>query len=287
MKKQESTVGKCEALEKNLDSELLNVEKLQYSIQALNEQQEILSKSKDAAEVDLKSHIEELKNSLRKSENQLKEINELRCQVELMTNLLDEKKLELDNVKANISDYNALASTNKDLIIKVESLEVEVGRLQFDLKEAEKLRDIVDAECDKLEAELHDTKSVLEGKGHDLQSTMAVGQHTLLNNITMDCTLIPNPADLQGELEKINNELLASKEFGIKLQNENKQLTARLEQLQERYSSGSFNAMEKNLSQVKEELSRKNIELAGLKTDVAMGELEFKKKCEVLQVSKF
>merc|ERR1719220_430827 len=44
-----------------------------------------------------------------------------------------------------------------------------------------------------------------------LQSTMVAGQQTMLNNVSMDCTLIPAP-DVGGkimELEKVNEELQA------------------------------------------------------------------------------
>ena len=42
--------------------------------------------------------------------------------------------------------------------------------------------------------------------------------------------------------------------------------------------------LEKQMVELKEELGIKNIEFASLKVDVERGELQYKKKCEILQV---
>ena len=47
-----------------------------------------------------------------------------------------------------------------------------------------------------------------------------------------------------------------------------------------------INQLREALASAKEELGQKNIELASIKVDVERGELEYKKKCDILQVTK-
>ena len=42
--------------------------------------------------------------------------------------------------------------------------------------------------------------------------------------------------------------------------------------------------LEYEIVKLREEMGRKNIELAGLRVDLERGDLEYKKKCQVLQV---
>jgi len=133
---------------------------------------------------------------------------------------------------------------------------------------------------------------------------MVPGQETMLNNVSMDCTLIqaPDVGRKAMELEKVNEELhaelndvmrqLASspteekylhlksqlvqqKEFNDRIFEDNQTLKNKIKKFEEI-------AAEKT-SDVKEELGRKNIAYASLKVDVEKGQLEYKRKCEILQ----
>jgi len=126
----------------------------------------------------------------------------------------------------------------------------------------------------------------------------------MLNNVSMDCTLIqaPDVGRKAMELEKVNEELhaelndvmrqLASspteekylhlksqlvqqKEFNDRIFEDNQTLKNKIKKFEEI-------AAEKT-SDVKEELGRKNIAYASLKVDVEKGQLEYKRKCEILQ----
>jgi hypothetical protein len=253
-------------------------------------------------------------------ENQLGSLN---VQLESYHQLVEENK----ELQAKIAEANSKLETAALNQVKINDLEILVERLQFDLGEAEKLRDIVDTECDKLESELEETKVKLvelnntrevagellgSGQPNSLQSTMIAGQQTLLNNVSMDCTFIPAPAgeqirelelekeqllrelnDLKRQLastpteEKYVNlkmQLLKQKEYSDKVYEENQQLKGCMTKLKAESSPDAGIALEKQLAGVKEELGRKNIEYASLKVDVEKGELQYKKKCEILEV---
>ena len=68
----------------------------------------------------------------------------------------------------------------------------------------------------------------------------------------------------------------------------NNSLKGKLIQAEEENSSGEHqkkvNQLTEALAAAKEKLGERNIELASLKVDVERGELEYKKKCEILQV---
>ena len=262
-----------------------------------------------------------LKNTLKEIEVRTDKIVEMNSKVEVHENLIKENELlrtELESVKMKLTETSKWQA-------QVEDLETQVERLKYDVSEAERLRDIVDAECDRLESELEETKvklvetnSTLEMGGslqpNSLQSTMVAGQQTLLNNVSMDCTFIPAPdvggkiAELEKEKEELQMELndvkrqLASspteekylhlktqliqqKEYNDKIFEDNKLLKNRMKKFEDSASSDITSALQKKLAEVKEELGRKNIEYASLKVDVEKGELEYKKKCEILQVN--
>eukprot|EP00090_Calanus_glacialis_P034953 TRINITY_DN5943_c0_g1_i1.p1 TRINITY_DN5943_c0_g1~~TRINITY_DN5943_c0_g1_i1.p1 ORF type:complete len:334 (-),score=101.21 TRINITY_DN5943_c0_g1_i1:99-1100(-) len=81
----------------------------------------------------------------------------------------------------------------------------------------------------------------------------------------------------------LKSQLIKQKEYSDKVFEENKQLKGFVTKLQDEASPGAVVAMEVQLADVKEELGRKNIEYASLKVDVEKGELQYKKKCEILQ----
>jgi chromosome segregation ATPase len=133
-------------------------------------------------------------------------------------------------------------------------LRVEVYKLKFDVAEAEKQRDMVDEECDKLEEKFK------------------------------------NKADqvvtLEKEKEKIKKHLLEQKEYSDKMFEINQRLKLPVDKFEaEGVRAKTKETMEAELERVKEELGKKNIEFASLKVDVEKDELVFKKKCNVLQVS--
>merc|ERR1712130_159075 len=277
----------------------------------------------------LKHDIENLKIELQYAINQKEDtvktvcaneaiIKELKSRVEKVQIL--EKEVGLLNSKLADASAKLVEAKEKQDIIDDRGKQIE--RLKFDLQEAERLRDIVDAECDKLESELEETKVKLmeinttqDVKGQQpssLQSTMMSGQHTLLNNVSMDCTFIPAP-DLRAKLQDIESEkeellrelndvkrqlasspteekymylksqLIKQKEYNDKIFEENKDLKSRLIKSEEAVASIDTIALQKKLTDVKQELGLKNIEYASLKVDVEKGELEYKRKCEVLQ----
>merc|ERR1712130_375330 len=277
----------------------------------------------------LKHDIENLKIELQYAINQKEDtvktvcaneaiIKELKSRVEKVQIL--EKEVGLLNSKLADASAKLVEAKEKQDVIDDRGKQIE--RLKFDLQEAERLRDIVDAECDKLESELEETKVKLmeinttqDVKGQQpssLQSTMMSGQHTLLNNVSMDCTFIPAP-DLRAKLQDIESEkeellrelndvkrqlasspteekymylksqLIKQKEYNDKIFEENKDLKSRLIKSEEAVASIDTIALQKKLTDVKQELGLKNIEYASLKVDVEKGELEYKRKCEVLQ----
>jgi len=145
-----------------------------------------------------------------------------------------------------------------------------------------------------------------------LQSTMVPGQETMLNNVSMDCTLIqaPDVGRKVMELEKVNEELhaelndvkrqLASsptekkylhlkfqlvqqKEYNDRIFEDNQTLKNKIKKFEESAAADNTSALQKKLADVKEELGRKNVAYASLKVDVEKGQLEYKRKCEILQ----
>ena len=225
---------------------------------------------------------------------------------------IDELKVKLDELRSELERKQ----------IQEVDFEKQVERLKFDVEEAERLRDIVDAECDKLESELEETKVKLievntthGGEGlSSLQSTMMAGQQTLLNNVSMDCTFIPAPDvgekimtlerekdELTRELSDVKRQLASSpteekyvnlksqliqqKDYNDKIFEENKELKRVVNNWQDNSSTEVIEGLNKKLTALKEELGKKNIEYASLKVDVDKGELEYKRKCEILQVT--
>ena len=85
----------------------------------------------------------------------------------------------------------------------------------------------------------------------------------------------------------LKSQLIEQKEYNDKIFEENKDLRSRLIKSEESVASIDTIALQKKLTDVKQELGLKNIEYASLKVDVEKGELEYKRKCEVLQVGFF
>ena len=249
-------------------------------------------------------------------------IQELKSRVEKVQIL--EKEVGLLNSK--LADASAKLVEAKEKQDIIDDREKQIERLKFDLQEAERLRDLVDAECDKLESELEETKVKLveinttqDVKGQQpslLQSTMMSGQHTLLNNVSMDCTFIPAPnlrvklQDIESEKEELlrelndvkrqlassptkekymylKSQLITQKEYNDKMFEENKHLRSRLIKSEEAVASIDTIALQKKLTDINLELGIKNVEYASLKVDVEKRELEYKRRCEVLQVGFF
>ena len=327
------------------------MELIQLRIEVQSELESAL-KNKIEAEGILLQEMEVMKVKIENFNNRSAEIEELKARnAELIKRGEDLANVRVEEVKALTEKYEklleekeeTLKATHKteiDIIstkmqeetnldqVKIEELEKQVERLKYDVSEAERLRDIVDAECDKLESELEETKVKMEemnttqesGRGSlqpsSLQSTMVAGQQTLLNNVSMDCTFIPAPdvggkimelekenLDLQTELNDVKrqlastpteekylhlkSQLIQQKEYNDKIFDDNQTLKNKLKKLEESVAvDNTTSALQKKLAEVKEELGKKNIEYASLKVDVEKGELEYKRRCEILQVTK-
>merc|ERR1719470_439323 len=312
------------ALQEQVASLEKDLESVQAELTEVEKQRDTVNDECDR----LETKLAEAEKRLATNGEKVTEVDALQGQVAKLTAQLEvNMHLTEENIalRAELAEVNTKVESTAEYEAKIDDLETQVERLKFDLGEAEKLRDIVDAECDKLESELEETKVRLvelnttqdvgtgqTGQVNSLQSTMIAGQQTLLNNVSMDCTFIPAPdishklRELEVEKEQLEKELndlkrqLAStpteekyvnlksqlikqKEYSDKVYEENKQLKGVVTKLQEEASPGAMTALEVQLAEVKEELGRKNIEYASLKVDVEKGELQYKKKCEILQ----
>ena len=222
--------------------------------------------------------------------------------------LMDSRTKELNE---KIVSLHQELSDAKEIELKAAELEKEVERLKFDLQESERVCEIVDTECNRLESELEETKVKLTEKlATSLQSTMIAGQHTVMDDISMDCTLIPSVYEKYRKLEEYKSELeievnqlrqridgmaskeaehnlktqlVKEKEHATRISEENCSLKENIKSLEKKAADKMY-VLEQQLARVKEEVGIKNIEFASLKVDVEKGELEFKKKSEILQV---
>merc|ERR1712142_1456758 len=221
--------------------------------------------------------------------------------------LMDSRTKELNE---KIVSLHQELSDAKEIELKAAELEKEVERLKFDLQESERVCEIVDTECNRLESELEETKDKLTEKlATSLQSTMIAGQHTVMDDISIDCTLIPSVYEKYRKLEAYKSELemevnqlrqridgmaskeaehnlktqlVKEKEHATRISEENCSLKENIKSL-EKKAADKMCELEQQLARVKEEVGIKNIEFASLKVDVEKGELEFKKKSEILQ----
>ena len=130
---------------------------------------------------------------------------------------------------------------------------INVTKLNDNVEDAEKLRELVEEACDKQDEQLNAKNEQIEKLSEEIKNL----QEKLVEQ--------KNYSDQVFEL----NKQLKSPFQSSSLTEEVKQKIAKLEG---------------DLKKAKEDLGKKNIEYAGLKVDVEKGELEYKKKCEVLQV---
>ena len=82
----------------------------------------------------------------------------------------------------------------------------------------------------------------------------------------------------------LKSQLIQQKEYNDKIFEDNQTLKNKIKKFEESAATDNTSALQKKLADVKEELGRKNIAYASLKVDVEKGELEYKRKCEILQV---
>ena len=83
----------------------------------------------------------------------------------------------------------------------------------------------------------------------------------------------------------LKSQLIQQKDYNDKIFEENKELKRVVNNWQDNSSTEVIEGLNKKLTALKEELGKKNIEYASLKVDVDKGELEYKSKCEILQVT--
>ena len=307
-----------ENLQKDLESLKAECVEVESRRDKVNEECDNLEAKLNEAEESLKIEMEK-RTIVNELQNQ---ILVLSAELKKNVQVVEEHKL----LQTELCEANTKLETTTHLRVKIDDLEKQVERLKYDLSEAERLRDMVDAECDKLESELEETKVKLvelntsqdtgsePGQPSSLQSTMIAGQQTLLNNVSMDCTFIPPPEEYgklkELEIEKeqllrelndlkrqlasspteekyvnLKTQLIKQKDYSDRMFEENKELKCPAVKSQEDCSTqNAVSSLEEQLAEVKEDLGNKNIEYASLKVDVERGELQYKKKCEILQV---
>merc|ERR1719361_1786582 len=176
---------------------------------------------------------------------------------------MEEKVKELEEKLLNSS--KAMEELHKAKSI-MEELEKEVRDLKFEVEETEKQRDAVDAACDKLEEE----KKEIMGKMVE-QSKWEQEKKVLMEKLL-------EQKHYSDKMYELNLRLQGGQELSLGVVEDKAVLVKQLEEVK----ANRREVLDK-LEKVKEELGRKNIAYASLKVDVEKGELEYKKKCEVLQ----
>merc|ERR1719204_1263339 len=149
---------------------------------------------------------------------------------------------------------------------KLEELEKVIEDLKYEVEETEKQRDAVDAACDKLEEEKNASKEKLVDQDKFEQEKKVLVQKLLEQKQYSD------------KMYELNLRLQGGQVLSLGVVEDKAVLVKQLEEVK----ANRREVLDK-LEKVKEELGKKNIAYASLKVDVEKGELEYKKKCEVLQ----
>ena len=149
---------------------------------------------------------------------------------------------------------------------KVAELEKVVEDLKFEVEETEKQRDMVDTACDKLEEE----KKAIEEKLKE-QAKLEQEKKVLMEKLL-------EQKRYSDKMYELNLRLQGGQELSLGVVEDKAVLVKQLEEVK----ANRREVLDK-LEKTKEELGKKNIAYASLKVDVEKGELEYKKKCEVLQ----
>merc|ERR1712013_673660 len=149
---------------------------------------------------------------------------------------------------------------------KLAELEKVIEDLKYEVEETEKQRDAVDAACDKLEEEKNAIKEKL------------VDQDKLEQDKKVLVKKLLEQKQYSDKMYELNLRLQGGQELSLGVVEDKAVLVKQLEEVK----ANRREVLDK-LEKVKEELGRKNIAYASLKVDVEKGELEYKKKCEVLQ----
>merc|ERR1719186_2569606 len=157
------------------------------------------------AEAGKNETIERLQEDLRRA---LFEVGE----VEKQRDIVDEECNKLEKqLKEKLSDSSEISQ----LKAKIEELEESEKRWKFEAEEIEKQRDIVDGECDRLEAELEVTKNRLEAELEETKTKLQdlsratspeLGQRTLLGDVSMECTYAGNVSRMDDNVQKMVSE---------------------------------------------------------------------------------
>ena len=250
--------------------------------------------------------------SVLEAESKLKEdLNEKIKELELETVRKDDKLSDVQcllqkmQVLENQSSEAQIIVSEKDSAVKClmstnEEQRKEIENIQFLLQEAEKQRDLVDEAADKIEAELELTKEKLkkvensfeekESQVKEFQSK-SEKQGEEIENLKFFLEEVKTQNDEANEACDKAEEALEVKNGEVKsLQKTIGSLEAKLAQVQLAQTSSvqeqQIEDLKNSLSEVRKELGQRNIDLASIQVDVERGELEYKKKCEVLQVIK-
>merc|ERR1711962_1242731 len=265
----------------NLESNLKQVEgrlaDLEFELGEVEKQRDLVDEQCNALEQQLeeaKQQGEEegdvLRQQLREVEQQsLEKENILAQRLQQLEQELEvakqkqEKAKELEEKLKNSSQ----AMEEVDLArAKLVELEKVVEDLKYEVEETEKQRDAVDAACDKLEEEKNAIKEKLVDQDKLEQEKKVLVQKLLEQKQYSD------------KMYELNLRLQGGQELSLGVVENKAVLVKQLEEV-----IASRREVLYKLYKVKEELGRKNIAYASLKVDVEKGELEYKRKCEILQ----
>ena len=282
----ENHAQKYQEIETKLASVCQEKVELHQQVVTLTSVLEAESKLKE----DLNEKIKELELETVRKDDKLSDVQCLLQKIQVLENQSSEAQII---VSEKDSAVKCLMSTN-------EEQRKEIENIQFLLQEAEKQRDLVDEAADKIEAELELTKEKLkkvensfeekESQVKEFQSK-SEKQGEEIENLKFFLEEVKTQNDEANEACDKAEEALEVKNGEVKsLQKTIGSLEAKLAQVQLAQTSSvqeqQIEDLKNSLSEVRKELGQRNIDLASIQVDVERGELEYKKKCEVLQVIK-
>ena len=252
-------VHEKECLESSLKQVEGRLADVEYELGEVEKQRDLVSEQC----TNLEQQLEEAKQQRLEDVNlQSQRLHQLE-QKHTAATQMEEKVKELEEKLLNSS--KAMEELHKAKSI-MEELEKEVRDLKFEVEETEKQRDAVDAACDKLEEE---KKEIMEKMVE--QSKWEQEKKVLMEKLL-------EQKHYSDKMYELNLRLQGGQELSLGVVEDKAVLVKQLEEVK----ANRREVLDK-LEKVKEELGRKNIAYASLKVDVEKGELEYKKKCEVLQ----
>jgi len=265
----------------NLESNLRQVEgrlaDMEFELGEVEKQRDLVGEQCNALEQQLVEAKQQGKEEGDVLRQQLREVEQRSLDKEnILSQRLQQVEQELEAAKQTQEKAKELEAKLKnssqameevDLArAKLVELEKVIEDLKYEVEETEKQRDAVDAACDKLEEEKNAIKEKLVDQDKLEQEKKVLVQKLLEQKQYSD------------KMYELNLRLQGGQELSLGVVEDKAVLVKQLEEVK----ANRREVLDK-LEKVKEELGRKNIAFASLKVDVEKGELEYKKKCEVLQ----